>query len=206
MHSPTIAGIRINGGRLCLSFVNTAAYGTDDAVAIEFAEEFADLVTWGLRVGLIARSQAARLRRGARGRPADAASVLTSAKQLRSAIRRLLRPAPAAGHRAADLRLLAGDLSRHGGRLDLTATPSGVRFRASGDDLAGWLVGPVAISAADLLTSPDAGRVRMCPGDGCHWLFLDDSRNGTRRWCSMASCGNRAKTRAHYARLTARTP
>jgi len=74
----------------------------------------------------------------------------------------------------------------------------------------GWLPGngldallwPVAIDAWDLLTEPVLDRVRECPGDGgaCGWLFLDTSRSGTRRWCDMRTCGNRAKARGHYAR------
>jgi predicted RNA-binding Zn ribbon-like protein len=57
-------------------------------------------------------------------------------------------------------------------------------------------------SAADLLTSDHQLRlVRQCGGDNCDWLFLDTSKNRTRQWCSMRSCGNRAKARRHYARV-----
>ena len=60
---------------------------------------------------------------------------------------------------------------------------------------------PVTIDAWDLLTTPLLERVRECPGDEtCGWLFLDTSRSGTRRWCDMRTCGNRAKVRTHYAR------
>jgi predicted RNA-binding Zn ribbon-like protein len=59
---------------------------------------------------------------------------------------------------------------------------------------------PVARSAAELLTSERAGRVRECASETCSWLFLDGSRNGRRKWCDMASCGNRAKARRYYAR------
>lgn len=62
---------------------------------------------------------------------------------------------------------------------------------------------PVARSAAELLTSPDLGRVHECLGDNCGWLFLDTSRNRRRTWCSMEGCGNRAKARRHYARRRA---
>ena len=52
---------------------------------------------------------------------------------------------------------------------------------------------------AELLTSGRLDRIRECPGlDGCGWLFYDTSRNGSRRWCSMEGCGNRAKGRRHY--------
>ena len=63
------------------------------------------------------------------------------------------------------------------------------------------VVWPVARSAADLLTSDLLSRVRRCEDDrGCGYLFIDTSRNRSRRWCSMESCGNRAKARRHYAR------
>jgi predicted RNA-binding Zn ribbon-like protein len=60
---------------------------------------------------------------------------------------------------------------------------------------------PVSRSAADLLTSNLLERVRECADDrGCGYLFIDTSRNRSRRWCSMESCGNRAKVRQHRER------
>jgi len=62
----------------------------------------------------------------------------------------------------------------------------------------------VARSAAELLTSDNVDRVRECEDDrGCGYLFIDQSKNRSRRWCSMESCGNRAKARRYYARLQA---
>jgi predicted RNA-binding Zn ribbon-like protein len=59
----------------------------------------------------------------------------------------------------------------------------------------------IARSAADLLTDAERlARVRMCASQGCGWLFFDESWGGRRRWCSMATCGNRAKARQHYRR------
>jgi predicted RNA-binding Zn ribbon-like protein len=60
-----------------------------------------------------------------------------------------------------------------------------------------WLV---SRSAAELLASDELERVRRCAGHPCGWLFLDASKNRSRRWCSMASCGSRAKMRRLYAR------
>ena len=62
------------------------------------------------------------------------------------------------------------------------------------------LLAPVLWTAGDLLAGPRLGRVRRCANPECGWLFLDDSRAGKRRWCSMSSCGNRAKARRHYHR------
>jgi predicted RNA-binding Zn ribbon-like protein len=91
----------------------------------------------------------------------------------------------------------------------LAIAPSRTHLAQSGDGL-GWAIGlkpaaagilaPVLWSAADLLADKDSVRIRACANDQCLWLFLDDSKNGTRRWCSMDSCGNRAKAHRHYLR------
>ncbi|MFL6119025.1 CGNR zinc finger domain-containing protein, partial [Actinophytocola sp.] len=61
---------------------------------------------------------------------------------------------------------------------------------------------PVAHAAAQLLTGPDVHRVKRCAG--CPWLFLDRSRNGSRRWCAMNDCGTHEKIRKYVARRAAR--
>lgn len=70
-----------------------------------------------------------------------------------------------------------------------------------------WVLDPtapaehaIAIAAEDLLRSPDAERVQECAGTGCGWLFIDRSRNHSRRWCSSADCGNRDRVRRHESR------
>src|SRR5581483_5720104 len=62
---------------------------------------------------------------------------------------------------------------------------------------------PIARSAGELMTADALARVRECDGASCTWLFLDESRNRSRRWCSMESCGNRAKARRHYRKRRA---
>lgn len=65
----------------------------------------------------------------------------------------------------------------------------------------GWLA---ARNYLELLaTAPD--RIRRCAHEACVLRFFDTSRNGTRRWCSMAACGNRAKASRHYARSNPRS-
>ena len=61
-------------------------------------------------------------------------------------------------------------------------------------------MGEIVRSTVELLTSDDLGRLRLCAADDCHWVFLDHSKNGSRRWCDMNVCGNRAKARRYYAR------
>ncbi len=60
-----------------------------------------------------------------------------------------------------------------------------------------WLL---AQSVSDILVAPDAARVKTCAVDTCRWLFLDTSKNHTRRWCNMKVCGNRVKARRFQAR------
>ena len=62
------------------------------------------------------------------------------------------------------------------------------------------MLGPIVKAAADLLVCDQLSRVRQCHGPGCRWLFLDESRNGSRRWCDMTVCGNRVKVGRHRAR------
>ncbi|MEU7060335.1 CGNR zinc finger domain-containing protein [Streptomyces sp. NPDC046197] len=85
------------------------------------------------------------------------------------------------------------------GRIRATLTPEGPGERAEFDDEA-W--GPAWLAARNYLellaTAPD--RIRGCAHESCVLHFFDTSRNGTRRWCSMAACGNRAKASRHYAR------
>jgi predicted RNA-binding Zn ribbon-like protein len=81
------------------------------------------------------------------------------------------------------------------------------RVRLGLKDLGAGLDAPLGVvleSAAQLLTSPgDLTRVGHCAGETCDWLFIDTSRNRSRRWCSMSGCGNRAKARRHHQRKRA---
>ncbi|MET9378947.1 CGNR zinc finger domain-containing protein [Streptomyces sp. NPDC002992] len=85
------------------------------------------------------------------------------------------------------------------GRIRATLTPEGPGEEPEFEDAA-W--GPGWTAARDYLdllrTAPD--RIRTCAHEACILHFFDTSRNGTRRWCSMTKCGNRAKASRHYAR------
>jgi hypothetical protein len=63
------------------------------------------------------------------------------------------------------------------------------------------LVSLLAVSAMAILSDQrEQDRLKMCPGENCGWLFLDETKNGRRTWCRMEGCGNRAKAARHYAR------
>ena len=142
-----------------------------------------------------------RSRRLGKGAQASLAARSSSGpSRLRETIYRLF-DAQAQGKAAAprDLEALNAALAQAPARTTLKRGRDGYDWEVdakSGTALA--LLAPVLWSAGDLLAGPRLDRVRRCANPECGWLFLDDSRAGKRRWCSMSSCGNRAKARRHY--------
>ena len=185
--------------RLCLDFANTVEWHASDQPE-EHLKSYPDLVAWAERVGILTNDEARRLARAASHRPAEATEVLRQAVELREAIYHILS-AIAAGvsPESSELTILNTWLSAGGGRWRVAQTGAGFAWRWLGQgETLDWLLWPVAQSAAELLVSQELERVKMCADDrGCGWLFLDTSRNRSRRWCSMQSCGNRAKVRRH---------
>ncbi len=190
------------GGRLCLDFTNTNSNrgGVEDH---ERLMSYADLVTWGHLAGLLSQAESRRLRAAGAERPTEAGRVFARARELREAIYRIvstrLEGKTPAG---ADLDLLNRVLTQALAHRRLTATRDGFAWEwmAAPDDL-GWMLWPLAGSAAELLMSEELARVKECASQNCNWLFVDASRNRSRRWCDMKDCGNRAKARRHYKRV-----
>ncbi len=194
--------LRLLGERLCLHFANTieSRIGPEPE---DFLRGYPDLVRWGRHVGVVTAAEADRLLAEADGRPADAAAAFERAMVLRDAIYRIfLAVAHGRAPEAGDLEALRRTWLEAMGQSRLVATDGGIAWAPAEED-AGLdrVIWPVARSAVELLTSEDLGRVKECPGAGdCGWLFLDTSKNGTRRWCSMEGCGSRVKMRRQYAR------
>lgn len=185
--------------RLCLDFANTANWHAS-AQPVEELTSYADLVGWAVRVGLLSAGEGERLLGAAAQQPADAHAALAQAVALREAIYRIFS-AVAAGRtpEPADLTLLNNWFANGLGRLQVTQSAGsfGWQWQEAAAAFEGMLW-PVAHSAAELLISAELDRVKECPDErGCGWLFFDTSRNRSRRWCSMDSCGNLAKVRRH---------
>ena len=189
-------------GELCLDFSNTLDWHTSDHPG-ERLPDFNALVSWGEGAGILASEKASGLRQLASQQPDQAKAVYERAIQLREAVYGIF------SHRyyqdpiqPADLQFLNATLSRSLPHLQVVSSPEGYIWEWRDDsgelDQVTW---PVVRSAAELLTSDYLERVRVCEDDrGCGYLFVDNTRNHSRRWCSMESCGNRAKARRHYAR------
>jgi predicted RNA-binding Zn ribbon-like protein len=134
-------------------------------------------------------------------RPEPAAAVLATALRLRAALGRILTAPEAAA--AEDLAVMNAVLARAPTRTGLAATKAGFAWAMTETDPLEQPLWPVVWDAAELLVSGRAGRVGSCSDPDCAWVFLDTSRNRSRRWCSMADCGNRHKARRHYERSRA---
>jgi predicted RNA-binding Zn ribbon-like protein len=183
------------GGRVCLDFANSIG---DAHNPIEKMRGYRDLLIFARRVGLIDADAEQALAEEARRRPDEADRVLAEARVTRRAIFSLFYPEPE--HTAEALAILDQAAARARAHQRLVATRDGHALILEHDDTA--LDRPlwgVALSAAELLVSPDRARVHNCTNDvTCTWLFIDESKNHSRRWCSMRDCGNRAKAKRHY--------
>lgn len=196
-----IENISLLGGHIVLDFVNTVG----DHLSSEPGEGFhtyADIAKWAAHAAVISPEHAARLIDLAQTQPEHAAEVLASTVSIRETIYRLLLSA---------IRHQQPDTADVDGLNHLLATtPARTQLNFENDHYS-WQFPSENISldahlwrlvwsAADLLISTQLTQVKLCEGDECGWLFLDTSRNQSRRWCSMADCGNRAKANRYYKR------
>ena len=192
----------ISGGHPALDFTNTVSRRSDPEENREGFTSYGRLISWSLQAGLLTAREAERLRAEAGRRPRAATAALRRATALREAIFELF-VAIARGERAPAAALDVVNGALPGALASLRLGPErdgfGWRFAPDETELAPMLA-PIVRCAADLLTGADRARVRECGSDTCFWLFIDHSKNGTRRWCDMKVCGNRAKARRHYQR------
>lgn len=174
---------RLVGGRLILDFLNTADWSRDGGVVDDKLDGPADLATWLDAVGLPRRDLS------------ELGAGLAELRGFRSEMRGIFLAALGMGDVSHDaLATLNRAASRGSDALVEAAGDHATVFaRTSG------LARILAISAAAVLGDPrESCRVKLCPGGNCGWLFLDETKNGRRRWCTMETCGNRAKASRHY--------
>lgn len=164
------------GGRIVLDFLNTADWSADGQVAHEKLQTVADVNRWtdALGIGQI----------WAGNRDGNLPGLIA----LRAELRNMVLTTTGLGAEAPENHLSATSV-----RWSLPLRP----FRI-GDYQLEQLI---TVSAMAVLSDPrEYQRIKMCPGADCGWLFVDETRNGRRKWCAMETCGNRAKARRHYQR------
>ena len=193
--------VALIGGRLCLDLANTVDWHASERPG-ENLNTFDDLLWWSQHVGLMTKSDAQTLGHMAANSPSKAEMVLKQAVDLRETIYRIFSAITAGSMpNDEDLVTFNGNLSRASLRSRIIKTKDGLSWDWTGDkDTLDWMLNPIIRSAADLLVSDDLKRVKRCADPQCGWLFLDVSRNKSRRWCDMKDCGNRAKASRFYQR------
>ena len=175
-------------GHPALDFCNTRA-GWNGGVASEYLNGYDHLAVWAGSSGLLTAERVEGVRARARRHPAAARGALRRAHAARDRIyQALLNPED-----AGVVDSLAQDAATAMRHTRLSVIDGAPGWQVA--ETAGLTAPTVAVvwSAAQLLTSADSDLVRACPGEGCGWLFLD--RSGRRVWCTMATCGNRAKAK-----------
>jgi predicted RNA-binding Zn ribbon-like protein len=176
----------IVAGHLALDFANTV----DDPLGPARHDHLAtydDLVRWSVRVGTVRADQS----------PPPSPATLRKAHALRDTLNDVFAAVVTGGEvRWPALRPYVAEAIDHA---SLSETYELTWSDVSEPRAMLW---PVAHAAAELLTGPDVHRVKQCAG--CPWLFLDRSRNGSRRWCAMNDCGTNEKIRRYVARRAAR--
>jgi predicted RNA-binding Zn ribbon-like protein len=194
---------KLVGGHPALDFINTVHDWTVSEQH-DYLSEFADAIRFGEAVGLLTRADDLRLRRR------TTHVELRRLRELRALLKRIFQmrlsgEAPS----TADLGELSANLAEaaRATRLTVATQPRRslipmrreITVEKAGDAL---LRLRIAEAAASLLVSVAMLRVKSCPA--CGWFFLDVSKNRSRRWCSMDTCGAVVKARRYYRRLKER--
>jgi predicted RNA-binding Zn ribbon-like protein len=197
--------LRLDGGHVALDFVNSLGglRTAEPAPHDEALGDYSDLLDWARLTGVLGGDETERLARLAGRNPAEAAQAFARALELRALIDRVFRPIAegnAPEERDLDTLRDAASQALDHGRL----TRHGNAFRWSWHQAAAleaplW---PLAHAAVDLLTTGPLERLRCCAR--CRWLFLDESRNRSRRWCSMEECGTAVKKQRYVERRRTR--
>ena len=187
------------GGRLCLDFMNTVP-GRGGADLGEYFNRYQDLVAWSRHVGTITHREAKTLSLIATQLPPEAKAAHGRAIELREIIYGIFSCiVEGESPTEKDLKAFNDYLSRTMRQSRIIKTKDGLFWDSNGDKKQlDWILNPIVRSAADLLVSDETKKIKSCSDPKCGWLFLDISRNQSRRWCDMKDCGNRAKASRFY--------
>ncbi len=195
------------GERLWLDFVNSDRAVRGRGRPGDALDAFDTYVNWLGAARVLDGERADAMLRRAQQQPTAASAALHEARRLRNVLRALAEQGDGTDRRAEESAIseINRVLGRSAGsrRVEPRSDGGFVRsFVTVGDVFAGLLV-PVIESAADTLVQGELRRVRRCASPRCGRVFFDASRNGKRRWCEMATCGNRAKAARHRQKVRA---
>lgn len=196
----TLSRWPLRGGHSALDLINTEAYrGLPHQM--DLLQSYDMLIAWSIGAGVIAAAEAGPLLNAAAAAPATAAAEVLRVGELRSALHVVMQritqgqPAPTAALAILNEARVEGQMHS-----EIAQDASGFAVQFGPDVSLALPLWRLADAATAMLTSSSLARVRECPGEDCGWFFLDTTKNGSRRWCDSADCGNRARVRAHIER------
>ncbi len=206
--SARITGVQYSllGGRLAIDFANSSHI---PGMVGDSILEWRDLVGFFFAVGSVSPERRAALAELANTAPEETAVVLKMALAMRGALQEILSARASSKPIHTDLVAPINAVLRHTEGHDWLERAEGpgakdwrltLRARSQGLE---WLLAAIARSAAELIAEGPSAPIHRCASPQCALFFYDGSRTGKRRWCSMATCGNRAKVAAHFQRLRA---
>jgi predicted RNA-binding Zn ribbon-like protein len=197
----TLNTLELVGGALCLDFANTI--NSRRHPEHDYLIHYSDLVGWANKVGILSPTQTNQLRKRAKQNPDEAENALQKALSLRELLYRLFSStAKGSEPNKKDMETfipIYGEALSHG---RLLKKDNHYTTTWNVDETFEAVLWPILHSAGELLLSEELGQVKECPG--CGWLFLDTSKNQSRRWCSMNTCGARDKMRRYHRRQRAK--
>lgn len=189
------------GERLCMDFINTVSWRESAEKRRDWFTSYAKLVDWCIHAKVLTGQQAKALLLKAEEKPSEAGDVVKQAIEMREVMYRIFKSiSKETSPNPPDPELFNEFMCHFYQTLQVIPEKDHytLKFKQTEKNL-DTMLPPILQSAVDLLVSKnDLERVKQCEGDPCGWLFFDTSRNRSRRWCSMADCGNRAKARRFY--------
>jgi predicted RNA-binding Zn ribbon-like protein len=194
----TLETLELVGGVLCLDFVNTV--NSRHELEHDYFASYADLVDWFGKMEILSPAQARSLKQKAAQESSKADVIFGKTREMRENMYRVFSAiAGGSNPKEGDLNAIA--------QLYQDAIANGRLIRADGHFVFDWkpdksldgFLWLISASAQSLLSSKEVEQVKECPS--CGWLFLDTSKNQSRRWCSMNTCGARDKMRRYHGKL-----
>lgn len=195
----TIETLLLDGGCACFDFINTVHSRVEEE-RHEYLESYKDLITWCRHVELLSESRLAGLEEMVNQNPGRARKAFSEVIETREMLYRFFSSV-AAGQPVAERDMKAFNRQ-------LSKTLVNLEFReVDGKLKPGWKTGEsdfseplwrIMKSAYELLTEEETERIKEC--EACGWIFLDQSKNKSRRWCNMQTCGSIHKAKKYYHR------
>ncbi|MEV1157115.1 ABATE domain-containing protein [Micromonospora chokoriensis] len=196
----TLAGVtrmRLVGGNLALDFLNTRTGPPVGPPDDDVLTGYPELVAWGVYAGALSEPEAKALRRRFRDDPGGAQAAFTRSLRIRDDLDEVFRAV--AADRSPSTSVLARLRDDEADALGHARLDRGRAFSWTwrDDQTLARPLRPVVHAAVQLLTTGALDRIKGC--GGCRFLFLDESKNRSRRWCSMDDCGTSEKIRRYVA-------